>query len=204
MTFNRWCSHYLTRTLARWPVTPNQVTLVNFGIGLGALAALAAGSWWAMLWGAVGLELFYLLDNCDGELARFRGATSVLGQRLDTLVDTVIHVGLFPAIAVGLVRQGASPSLLTIGSLGAAAVLIIYGLTIVQEERRLAAMPSPNSVAFPGWHDFKNRMRTDYAVLVVVCAVTGWLPVLLRVSVIGAGVLTVAMVVHAARGGRVV
>lgn len=27
-----------------------------------------------------------------------------MGQRLDTLVDTIVHVGLFPAMAVGLLR----------------------------------------------------------------------------------------------------
>ena len=196
---NYRCARWITRWLVKLPVTPNQVTLCSLGVGVVAILAFSRGSWWSAILGAWCLEVVYVLDHCDGELARMRGAVTVLGQWLDTVVDTVIHVGLFPAMAVGLVRQGLTPSLTAVGYVGASATLVIYGITMIQEHRREHRL----SRALPGWHHMKDVARTDYALLVLFCALAGWLPGLLWISAVGACVLCGAMTVHVLRGGQI-
>lgn len=197
MRLNRRWSRALTRWLATLPVTPNQVTVTYLIVGIAALSAFAYGTWWSAVLGALLLECGYLLDNCDGELARLRGATTTFGTRLDTAVDTVVHVSLFPAIAAGLLRQGLSRSLATAGWVGAASTLVIYGMTMAQERRQMVG-------SLPGWHEGKDVIRTDYALLVLLCALAGWLPGLLWISSVGACCLCGAMAIHAWRGGRII
>ncbi len=97
---------YVARPLAtplviffeKFKMTPNQVSL------LGLLTMLAAGLSWATvfwtetsqinhvvhLWtGLVLLELAYLFDCADGQLARRTGLTSQLGAEFDFLVDEI-------------------------------------------------------------------------------------------------------------------
>ncbi|MBI4314079.1 MAG: CDP-alcohol phosphatidyltransferase family protein [Candidatus Omnitrophica bacterium] len=198
--FNRRCSSYVIRALAKLPVTPNQVTLFNLGVGLLAMLALAQGKWWSAILGAFFLEVSYILDNCDGELARMRGMVSLLGRQLDTLVDTVIHVGLFPAMAIGVVRQGWHGPFTWVGCIGGLATLVIYIITLMQEGDQSAASVK----ALPAWHGFKDAARTDYALLVLLCASLGWLPGLLWVSVIGVVVLCAAILIHVVQGGRII
>lgn len=203
MRLNRRWAQWMTRQLARLPVTPNQVTLCNLGIGMAALLALGAGNWASAVLGACCLELSYLLDNCDGELARLRGMTTPFGRWLDTAVDTVIHVALFPAMAVGLVRQGASGAWVAAGYVGGLATFVLYGIAMVQEWQPVRSTGGRVAVGLPAWHEIKDAARTDYALLVCLSAATGLLSGLFWVSVVGVVVLCVATILHTLRGGRV-
>ncbi len=74
--------------LARTRVTPNQITFVSFGVMLiaGVLLALVPG-WLGLVLGVVAVELSYILDCVDGQLARVTGRTSPVGSELDFLMD---------------------------------------------------------------------------------------------------------------------
>jgi len=79
----QWLSRPLTRLLLQTRLTPNQVTAANLLVGLAALSALAVGG---SAWGVVGallLQGYYVLDHCDGEVARARGLTSPAGFWFD-------------------------------------------------------------------------------------------------------------------------
>ena len=84
-----------------WPgLTPNAVT------GLSLLVAVAAAClFWtgAYLWAALAYQLYYVLDNLDGILARLTDRTSTLGGRLDGLTNILAYglnvAGLFLGMA---------------------------------------------------------------------------------------------------------
>jgi phosphatidylglycerophosphate synthase len=92
----------ITRVLARTPVTPNLITIVAIGIGVGAAFLASRGSWVPLAIAGVLLELNSILDSCDGELARLRWQYSKLGQWLDNLGDDIVDNLFIAACGYGL------------------------------------------------------------------------------------------------------
>lgn len=91
----------------RTPVTPNQLTLVNLAVFLGAAAAMVA---WPTMWGGVLavaiLELSYCFDCADGMLARFKKLASKAGHAFDFFTDELKAVLLVGALALRAWRAG--------------------------------------------------------------------------------------------------
>jgi phosphatidylglycerophosphate synthase len=78
----------LVLPLARTRVTPNQITFASLVLFAAAAALLLTLPDCAGLLIAVGvLELSYVLDCADGQLARLRGTSSPVGAHLDFLMD---------------------------------------------------------------------------------------------------------------------
>ena len=74
--------------LAGSRVTPNQVTFASLACFVASMALLVGLPGHAGLLIAVAvLELSYVLDCVDGQLARLRGTTSPVGAHLDFLMD---------------------------------------------------------------------------------------------------------------------
>lgn len=127
--------------LARLGIQPPQVVLAHTLVGLAAAALLATGSWFAWVLAALLLQLKTLLDNMDGGLARATGNVTELGRYLDTLLDLVVNVALFVALA----RHG--PAVLAL--LGWLALTLILSLDHVLEVRyrRLRSPLGPPAAA---------------------------------------------------------
>jgi phosphatidylglycerophosphate synthase len=86
-------------------VTPNQVTLGTLVLFVGAAAVLALdGRWVGLLVGVGLLELAYVFDCVDGQLARLRGTSTPIGAHLDFLMDELKAFLLVAAVAVRLWR----------------------------------------------------------------------------------------------------
>jgi phosphatidylglycerophosphate synthase len=93
--------------LARTPVTPNQVTLLNLAIFVAGAAVLVACPAREGAWVAVGLlELSYMFDCVDGMLARHKKLASKTGHLFDFFTDELKAVLLSGAVAVHLFRTG--------------------------------------------------------------------------------------------------
>jgi phosphatidylglycerophosphate synthase len=89
--------------LARTRVTPNQVTLATLPVFLVGAALIAfRPSWGALCAGVAILELSYVLDCADGQLARLKGTSSPVGAHLDFLMDELKAFALVAAVAVRL------------------------------------------------------------------------------------------------------
>lgn len=88
------------------PVTPNQVTLSSLFVFIisAALLVLAPG-WAGLVLAAVVLELSYVLDCTDGQLARLRGTSTPVGAHLDFLMDELKAFLLVAAVSVRLFRE---------------------------------------------------------------------------------------------------
>jgi phosphatidylglycerophosphate synthase len=74
--------------LAKTCVTPNQITFLSLLTFVAAMVGLALqrGHLWLIV-AAVGIELSYVLDCVDGQLARLRHRASPVGAHLDFLMD---------------------------------------------------------------------------------------------------------------------
>ena len=104
-TLDRRLSQVLTKRLMRTSVTPNQITLGSAAVGIMGAFFLAQPS---QVWQVLGSLLFLLstiMDGCDGEIARLTFQESAFGAKLDLIMDNVVHLVLFPSIALGLYRR---------------------------------------------------------------------------------------------------
>ena len=90
--WNLWVARPLAAALLvvlrRTPLTPNQASFVGLGIFVLAVAALLldTGSLGFVVAAAL-LQLSYVFDCADGQLARLKGMTSAVGAYLDFLID---------------------------------------------------------------------------------------------------------------------
>lgn len=125
--------------------TPNQVTFLNLALFAVAAAVLIAVPTWAgLLWGAAVIQLSYILDCVDGQLARLKSLSSPAGALLDFLVDEIKAFLLVGALAARLWRQTADATFLLVGLGGL--VTVASGITLTTFIRRpeyLAAIGAP-------------------------------------------------------------
>ena len=134
--------------LARTRVTPNQVTFATLVVFVAGAAMLALCPGHGALVGAVAiLELSYVLDCVDGQLARWKGTSSPVGAHLDFLMDEIKAFVLVAAVAIRLWRgahEGVHEGVhedrwLVEGLLGLAAVATAISLTTFVRRPEYAA-----------------------------------------------------------------
>jgi phosphatidylglycerophosphate synthase len=126
--------------LARTNVTPNQVTLATLAVFLAGAAMLAlCPARGALVWSVVILELSYVLDCVDGQLARWKGTSSPVGAHLDFLMDEIKAFVLVAAVAIRLWRGTHQELWLVEGLLGLAAVATAISLTTFVRRPEYAA-----------------------------------------------------------------
>jgi phosphatidylglycerophosphate synthase len=126
--------------LARTRVTPNQVTLATLGVFLAGAAMMAVcPARGALVISAVILELSYVLDCVDGQLARWKGTSSPVGAHLDFLMDEIKAFVLVAAVAIRLWLPGHADRWLLEGLLGLAAVASAISLTTFVRRPEYAA-----------------------------------------------------------------
>ena len=97
-------SRFVVRWLAKTPVTPNQVTLIQPFIAAAAGYLIAMGDPTSLVLGAVTFELRSFLDCVDGGLARAKKMSSPGGHALDALCDWLGVVFLYLGILVHFFR----------------------------------------------------------------------------------------------------
>lgn len=100
--FARKISIYFTKLLLYTNITPNQVTLLCTIIGMTASLFFVNGNPWYMIAGALLLELWYIFDHVDGEVARYRNSTTLTGVYLDFLSHYIVHPFIFVCISFGI------------------------------------------------------------------------------------------------------
>ena len=126
--------------LSRTPVTPNQVTLLTLPVFLAGAALLAfKPGWGALVAGAAIIELSYVLDCADGQLARLKGTSSPVGAHLDFLMDEIKAFTLVVAVAGRLWQAEQDPRYLVEGLLGLCVVASAISLTTFMRRPEYAA-----------------------------------------------------------------
>jgi hypothetical protein len=104
--FLRKISKLFTWLAVRLKMTPNQVTLISFAIGLLSAYEFSKGNFWAIFAGALLLQLSIIIDCVDGELARYTRQFSQLGAWLDAITDRIKEYLVFFALAYGAAKNG--------------------------------------------------------------------------------------------------
>lgn len=99
-------SPHVVRFAARRALTPNQVTVASMAVGVLAAAGFATGERWGLIAGAVALQLAFLLDCVDGQLARYTRQFSPIGAWLDAVFDRTKEYLVYAGLAIGAARTG--------------------------------------------------------------------------------------------------
>ncbi len=98
--YMRRVSVYVTRALIATPLSANAVTALMLPVGLLAALSLSLPGLLAALGAVLLIQLKLLLDCCDGEVARWRGTTSIKGVYLDVLAHYSTEAALFAALGI--------------------------------------------------------------------------------------------------------
>jgi phosphatidylglycerophosphate synthase len=95
-------SPYLTVICLRLGLSPDQVTIVGAGFGAAGVAVLLLplGVW--SIAAVAALQVGYILDFSDGQVARLTGRTSLAGAYLDWLTHFYVPVGAALALAASV------------------------------------------------------------------------------------------------------
>ena len=121
-------------------ITPNQVTLLTLVVfAVGATMMAMCPSWRALVIAAGVIELSYVLDCVDGQLARLKGTSSPVGAHLDFLMDELKAFCSSPRSAFDCGAPAARILWLVEGLLGLVIVASAIGLTTFMRRPEYAA-----------------------------------------------------------------
>jgi len=81
----------------------------------------------------------YVLDNCDGEIARLKDQCSTFGMWFDTFVDWIVHTAFFIALGIGTAKGFGHDAWLWLGWIAAAGGTFNFVLGIILDARDKAA-----------------------------------------------------------------
>ena len=117
----------ITRLLLYTGVTANQVTAISLILGLLGISLFASPSPIVFLLGTFLLQVWYLLDHVDGQIARYRKTSSLTGRFFDFLTHHLIHGVIF--FSLGYYGFGLSGiSLLVVWGFLASLLMMLFNL----------------------------------------------------------------------------
>ncbi len=97
-------------------VTPNQVSFLAITVAAGGCAALIFWrSWLGLIVAGLVLQLAYIIDCVDGQLARLKSMSSPVGALLDFMLDEVKAFMVIASATTRLYLQSSDPRWLLIG-----------------------------------------------------------------------------------------
>lgn len=117
--FVRHLSVYLTWAAINLHIRANTITIVGYGIGIGAALVFSAGGVEMNLIGLALFHLWFLIDNVDGEVARCTDSQTLTGAYLDTVGHIVVNSLVNLGLAVGIYIQTGCELILLPGFLAA-------------------------------------------------------------------------------------
>lgn len=136
ISFNRAVADRLAPRLARTSLTPNQITFLAMASGVLAGACFAGGTRGHLVAGAALLQASFILDNCDGAVARLKSMQSRFGMWFDYAADVIVEWAMWAGLALAAVRQGHDAALVTAAASAAAAGSVINWVRVVRQRRR--------------------------------------------------------------------
>ena len=189
---SRSVSQKMTRLLLNTSVTPNQITLFSFVMGLVSAICFAGGTYPLNVFGGFALLFSTWLDGTDGEIARLKFMESELGGKLDIICDNIVHFFVFGAIGWGVAKTTGDETYLYLGGLAAFASLasfILLGGTILKKN---SGATTPAADAEPSMAEkLANR---DFINFLMLMALIDQFNIFIIISAIGATVFTIYLV----------
>jgi CDP-alcohol phosphatidyltransferase len=118
------------------PITPNQVSFVAIAVAAAGAAVLVAWTTWlGLIVAGLILQLAYVIDCVDGQLARVKQMSTPVGALLDFLLDEVKAFLVIAAVAARLWRTSGGDDLYLLIGLGGL-VAAASGITLTTFMRR--------------------------------------------------------------------
>jgi phosphatidylglycerophosphate synthase len=193
--------HLSTRVspfLAATSLSANQITFISLLFGLASAVVFSFGDYVWDLWGGVFLFIMYLLDHCDGEVARLKGQNSRFGTMFDTFVDWIAHVAIFIGLGIGSHFALGHDWMNMAGWIAAAGATINYVISLYDDLKEGdASGKSGDEGDAPerpeNWREailfaFRELARADFWLIVLVLCIVDQVWYLLPFVAIGAHV----------------
>lgn len=115
----RWCnrpfSRRITQALIHTRITPNQISLIAFTLGILAALVLIHPTWTSLIVGGLLVQIASVVDGCDGELARLRLQQTHYGGWLDALLDRYADGAILAALTWHAVQVHHNPMIWWLG-----------------------------------------------------------------------------------------
>ena len=183
---SRPVSRVLTRMFLNTSISPNQITLISFFLGLISAFLFSRGYYESSVIASVLLVLSTWIDGVDGEIARLKFMESDIGKKLDLYCDNIVHFLVFTAIGYGVFLKTSETLFLYLGSLaGLGGLLAFFLLSPILLEKR-----SPEKQLFhvsePELAEkFANR---DFIHFLLLVSLIDQLEIFITVAAIGANI----------------
>ncbi len=213
----RRISSRLTPILGRSPLSANHISLLSLALGLAAAWSIVYDEYLMTVIGGFLMVGCYVLDNCDGEVARLKGQCSQFGRRLDNFVDWAVDTALFIALGVGVAGSSGQEIWAWMGWSAAVGSTINYAIGSIAEERRMISSGSgedvpaaeksgrspPETIGQWLMHVFRELSRADFCFILLGLALFGYAWVLLPLAAVGAHAFWIVHLFPGARERRV-
>ena len=111
----RKISIYFTWLLLHTPLSANGVTLLQISVGVLGSCLLALPEYGYSFAGIAALQLGYVLDCCDGEVARYKSQSSVRGVFLDLIGHEIVIPFMYMGLAIGEFQRSGRIEVIILG-----------------------------------------------------------------------------------------
>ena len=126
----------LSYLFAHTSITPNQLTVLSTFVAILGAAMIQWPTYYVRIAGIMIWFLAYVLDFCDGEIARYRNMQTEFGHWLDVVSDRLKDVALFTAVTLLAVRESQSTITVLAGLLALGGTMVYtYSVSARTSER---------------------------------------------------------------------
>ena len=189
---SRPASRVLTRMFLNTPISPNQITLISFFLGLASAFLFSRGYYESSVIASALLVLSTWIDGADGEIARLKFMESDIGKKLDLYCDNIIHFLVFTSIGYGVFLKTSETIFLYLGSLaglgGLLAFLLLSPILLKKRspEKQFFHISEPELA-----EKFANR---DFIHFLLLVSLIDQLEIFIAVAAIGANIFAAYLV----------
>jgi len=101
----------LVKVLARFPITPNQVSVTAMVTGIGSGICFSRGTREGFFWAGLLYAATAVIDCSDGMLARYKKNGSPVGRIVDGTIDYINGLAIFTGLGIGISKMALMPQL---------------------------------------------------------------------------------------------
>jgi phosphatidylglycerophosphate synthase len=163
--------------LARWGVSPNQITAFNMMLGIVSGILAAFGGYQNLLMAGLLFQLVSIFDGCDGEVAKLNHCSTTFGAWFDTVGDNLSFVVFITGVTFGLYHETHAAWILTTTEISLISfalllsIMISYliqqksdsaSLTIYEKEIVSKSVKNPDSWAAKAVYYGKFLVKKDF------------------------------------------
>jgi len=98
---NRPISLRISKVLLKTGITPNQISVLSFMIGLAGASLFFFGEYFYLVLGGILVHIHSIVDGCDGEVARLKLRQTKYGGWLDSVLDRYVDAAIILGLTYG-------------------------------------------------------------------------------------------------------